>query len=128
MHVAPIDLPEMIKTSILAPFNPVPYILPVPAVVARTQEQYVIWTKVWPVAMVVIREGPKAVPITPGWERSKREWIGKEIGKVWREAQAAGARGEVSLLDGLSWTFSRYVGSLTMTMMMPLTSIRLRVM
>lgn len=93
---APDDIPTLIANSPLAAFNPVPYILPVPAVVARTHAQYLVWTQVWPVAMVVIREGPKAVPITPGWERVKREWIGKEIGKVWREAEAAGQRGEVS--------------------------------
>lgn len=93
---SPPDMVKLIAESRLAAYDPVPYKHPVPARVARTQEQYRTWTRVWPVSMIMLREGPKALPITQGWEKGKRDWIGKEIGRVWRAAEAAGRRGEVS--------------------------------
>lgn len=70
----------------------------VPTVLARTEAQLQEWTeKAWPVSYVPIREGPKAhPPKSAGWLRTKKEWIDREVAKVWRAAEEAGRRGEVS--------------------------------
>lgn len=54
----------------------------------------------WPVQMIHIREGARAMPRGKGWERVKVEWIRKEAERVWRTARDAGEKGEVSLSFG----------------------------
>lgn len=71
-------------------------VLDVPATIARTDAQAEEWGKVWPVQMVHIREGPKALPRAKGWERAKEEWVRREGERVWKAAREAGERGEVS--------------------------------
>ncbi|KAM0789684.1 hypothetical protein ACM66B_006545 [Microbotryomycetes sp. NB124-2] len=91
---APADLQRLLLETSFAEVNPVPYVCAVPASVARTKEQAAEWGKVWPVAMMHIREGARALPRARGWEQVKEEWIQREAERVWRAALEAEKRGE----------------------------------
>lgn len=70
-----------------------------PSTIARTEAQGREWGKVWPVQMVHIREGPKALPRAKGWERVKKAWVRREGERVWKAALDAQKRGEVRSLS-----------------------------
>ncbi|GAA5906305.1 hypothetical protein JCM5296_000310 [Sporobolomyces johnsonii] len=96
---SPSDLHALLTASplgaALSPLPvPEPYIIDVPAQPARTDKQAEEWGKVWPVTIVHIREGAKALRRKKGWERAKLEWIQRETRRVWDKAQEAGRRGE----------------------------------
>lgn len=63
-----------------------------------TDQQAHEWGKVWPVQVMHIREGAKALRKKKGWEKAKLEWIESQAKKVWERALDAGRRGEVSLM------------------------------
>lgn len=97
---SPSDLHALLTSSplgsALSPLPvPEPYIINVPAQPARTDKQAEEWGRVWPVTIVHIREGAKAVRRKKGWERAKLEWIEREMRGVWDKAKEAGRRGEV---------------------------------
>ncbi|GAA5931678.1 hypothetical protein JCM1841_000456 [Sporobolomyces salmonicolor] len=96
---SPSDLHALLTSSplgsALSPLPvPEPYIINVPAQPARTDKQAEEWGRVWPVTIVHIREGAKAVRRKKGWERAKLEWIEREMRGVWDKAKEAGRRGE----------------------------------
>ncbi|KAM0749917.1 hypothetical protein T439DRAFT_42353 [Meredithblackwellia eburnea MCA 4105] len=107
------DLNASLQSSPLANFDPVPqiYVVQVPATVARTEKQAEEWGKVWPVTMVHIREGPKALPRAKGWERCKKAWIKKEAEKVWKAAKEAEKRGEHPIACHVTESFDPLVHS-----------------
>ncbi|GAA6006657.1 Tad3p [Rhodotorula paludigena] len=96
---APADLVALLAASPLASAlapAPVPavYTVDVPAEAARTEKQAREWGAVWPVQVVHVREGAKAVKRKKGWERAQVEWVQRQAEKVWERAQEAGRRGE----------------------------------
>lgn len=95
VHQAPDNITELIANSTIAFLSPVPYITKVPATVARTEAQALEWGALWPVTIVHLREGSKALPKAKGWERAKAAWIKREGERVWKAANDAGQRGEV---------------------------------
>lgn len=104
VHTAPTDFATLfasssLATTLAAAEIPLPEVfqVDVPATIARTDAQAEEWGRVWPVQMVHIREGPKALPRSKGWERAKEIWIRREVERVWNAAKEAGERGEVSL-------------------------------
>lgn len=100
---APPNLAELLQASpvgqALLP-EPLPplYTVEVPAEAAVTDQQAHEWGKVWPVQVMHIREGAKALRKKKGWEKAKLEWIESQAKKVWERALDAGRRGEVSLM------------------------------
>lgn len=101
-ETGPTNLDELLAASPLAFLEPKPYLVTVPATIARTEAQANEWGKLWPVTVVHIREGPKALPRAKGWERVKKAWIKREGERVWKAAHDAAARGEVRLALALS--------------------------
>lgn len=93
----PPDALSLLAVSPLASIASAPYTIPVPTTFARTQEQLEEWSKVWPVNIIPIREGPKASVKSTGWSRTKKEWIDGEVAKVLKAAKESQRRGEVSL-------------------------------
>ncbi|KAK4051644.1 tRNA-specific adenosine deaminase subunit tad3 [Microbotryomycetes sp. JL201] len=91
---APTNLQQLLKETSFGKVNSEPYVCAVPASVARTEEQAAEWGKVWPVAMMHIREGARALPRARGWEQVKEEWIQREAEDVWRAAVEAEQIGE----------------------------------
>ncbi|TKA55697.1 hypothetical protein B0A53_02833 [Rhodotorula sp. CCFEE 5036] len=96
---APPNLAELLQASpvgqALLP-EPLPplYTVEVPAEAAVTDQQAHEWGKVWPVQVMHIREGAKALRKKKGWEKAKLEWIESQAKKVWERALDAGRRGE----------------------------------
>lgn len=72
------------------------YVSEVPAGTARTDAQVQEWGTVWPVQIMHVREGAGAKVRQRGWERGKVGWLRAEVKKVWRDAVAAGEKGEVA--------------------------------
>ncbi|KPV73499.1 uncharacterized protein RHOBADRAFT_54718 [Rhodotorula graminis WP1] len=96
---APPDLEDLLARSPIGKaLEPGPppsiYTVGVPAAAARTDKQASEWGQVWPVQVVHVREGAKAIMRKKGWERAKLEWVERQARKVWERAEDAGRRGE----------------------------------
>ncbi|GAA5991638.1 hypothetical protein JCM10908_001067 [Rhodotorula pacifica] len=96
---APPNLAELLQASpvgqaLLPDLLPPLYTVEVPAEAAVTDQQAQEWGKVWPVQVMHIREGAKALRKKKGWEKAKLEWIESQAKKVWERALDAGRRGE----------------------------------
>ncbi|KAK4701674.1 tRNA-specific adenosine deaminase 3, partial [Phenoliferia sp. Uapishka_3] len=99
VSTAPANLTELLANSPIAFLSLTPYVVPAPSMIARTAAQALEWGEVWPVTMVHIREGPRALPKSKGWERVKKAWIKREGERVWKAAKDAATRGEALSLS-----------------------------